>query len=942
MKDIYLLSRQVIVYLGDGRNHRPKRGVPREPDVHKIRFFGDDQDETHLASFRQSMARGDGPSSFHVFCLLRLLGDVTSLEELTAALQDVPAGQFRDLIEEMRLMLLSPWWQRIWVVQEMTVPRWAVVRYGPLEAPWELFVAAAVSPAIQEASVAAAAAAAATDRPGPPPAAHLTIPADCLKVLCHFARFVQNSEQLRHRWRCADPSSSAPGDAQLHLGGGGGDGADLLTLLQDFSARQASDERDKVFALLGLAAPDQRALVRPTYGRSVAAVYRATCVALLRHAGRLSPWTGDLARKSQSPAAAAAALPSWVPDWSAVFEEADRRRARAYHPGGGGGASVSYQACGNWGFEVVGSREEYWAFTERNMRLLRDDFERSKGTKALPARLGLALAFYGQCVSHHRSAHIRAVNGLERVLKTYETMRSEYPSAPGKEMKTFHDLHLGLLDVPTDLRVTKEILHFCHQRLWPEEGFCSSVETGCIGHGWDESRPRRVRLETGADDFAVLRRLVERATAQFREYKALAAQYLLGCGDHAMYEVGRLCVDLQKYCVLADDKEKPEIWAKRLFSRSAVVYGEMDLGRSLVAFRCPADRERDPSSAAGDVSSAAATATPFWFNSGFPVLPSLRHSAPTTDLLCRDYLDATRRGGPPPASPNEPLPSRAAAESELAALGVPTALLSIESVPQGKVQRLLGTRLMTWADASLSYATLRAWCRAWQAAAAAGSEAQTGPRPPRDAVALARTLVGDTVPVADHGEPDSRRLGRRVRRLSRADYGDLMAWFDGPLRERMAIPEAETEGREGSEGSGVVDDGEKAAPAGPKPRTVRTFDEALVLATEGRVMFALADGRLGLGPASMAPDDEVRVLPGGSTWLVLRRREGLVEGEEGGSFAVVGDCYLDAPEEGVEEAGSAEESWPGGLPEEVFAKEVERNAHGFKHPLPDRKRIWLF
>ena len=117
------------------------------------------------------------------------------------------------------------------------------------------------------------------------------------------------------------------------------------------------------------------------------------------------------------------------------------------------------------------------------------------------------------------------------------------------------------------------------------------------------------------------------------------------------------------------------------------------------------------------------------------------------------------------------------------------------------------------------------------------------------------------------------------------------------------------------------------------------FDEALILATEGRVLFELGDGTLGLGPASMALDDEVRILPGGNTWFVLRRLEDAPQIYGDGGFAVIGDCYLDAREEGVDD-GEDEEAWDGGLPEEVLA--AMRLGSNREGSVLERERIWLF
>ena len=225
-------------------------------------------------------------------------------------------------------------------------------------------------------------------------------------------------------------------------------------------------------------------------------------------------------------------------------------------------------------------------------------------------------------------------------MKAYEEMRGEYPSIPGKEMKEFHALHLGLLDIPTEHRTAKQILHFCHQRLWPDQAFCNDPEAGCLGHQWDDEQARRVRLDNGADDFATLRDLVQNAKVQYSAYHTLAQGYLLDCGDHSVYRVQGLCKDLQEHCTLEDDDVTTQAWVKRLFSRSALIYGEADLTKPVISFKSPKRTERYRLEDTD--SDEEESATPFWTGSDFPALPILRKTDRLLDGLSASYIACTK------------------------------------------------------------------------------------------------------------------------------------------------------------------------------------------------------------------------------------------------------------------------------------------------------------
>ncbi|KAK0744898.1 heterokaryon incompatibility protein-domain-containing protein [Apiosordaria backusii] len=419
MKEIYSCGTKVIVYLGDGMHHRPKRLAERRSDAEgpvRVDFHGDERDESHLESFWDALSASITPSfpadsgsthrgqlrprpissTFHMFCLLRILGNkvlTSALVDKMRKLTDPSFDPLDTLIENLRGILLNPWWQRIWVVQEMIVSRVAVVRCGPVQCPWEMFISAASAiscPSFQMSAL---------FRP------------DSAKVLQYFCRQVLSFRDLRNEW-------------QQSLG------APILTLLQDFSARRATDERDKVFALLGLSLLAQRFLIRVSYEDTVAEVYRSTAVGIIRRSRSLDIWCGDLARKNRRD------LDSWVPDWSAVYDEADRRRARtAYNEKG--------ECRSEWKLTVVKSEGEYWKYVAEGMELLYHWLQQDPVSRKLPSRLRRLMLGYrtelNNCLAfyyaiYHNDALVRTVKRIQqlcRKLETYCTSTIIYPEPSG-------------------------------------------------------------------------------------------------------------------------------------------------------------------------------------------------------------------------------------------------------------------------------------------------------------------------------------------------------------------------------------------------------------------------------------------------------------------------------------------------------------------------------
>jgi hypothetical protein len=95
-----------------------------------------------------------------------------------------------------------------------------------------------------------------------------------------------------------------------------------LTMLLDATTHcKCADDRDRVFALLGMLDPSERLNIEPDYAKSAADVFKQVVVNKLAHSARLDDLRHcDLMHKSDG-------MPSWVPRWSRIYKEDGASRA---------------------------------------------------------------------------------------------------------------------------------------------------------------------------------------------------------------------------------------------------------------------------------------------------------------------------------------------------------------------------------------------------------------------------------------------------------------------------------------------------------------------------------------------------------------------------------------------------------------------------------------
>ncbi|PQE07254.1 hypothetical protein CJF31_00004949 [Rutstroemia sp. NJR-2017a BVV2] len=301
MHDIYSNAKEVIVYLGEVLHHGSI--APKKATSTTTTFHGDDRDSEKLSIFLNgSKAKTSSTSfkviqrldyAFEIFSFLRLLARKPDLELLSifnlSSRQCFDTKYQESLFEGLRQMMLCRWWKRIWVVQEVVVPENITMVYGSSVAPWTMFVNAA-------------------DWISNSSTASFTVAQEFSTVLDYFSRIILDIERMRNHWkvRCLGPWSFDDPTA-------------LLQLLRRFGDRKASDDRDKVYALLSLA--QSQTFILPDYSVGVREVYIATTLDIIKRTKSLAALTGDLGRKDRQD------LPSWVTDWSASYDDRNRRRA---------------------------------------------------------------------------------------------------------------------------------------------------------------------------------------------------------------------------------------------------------------------------------------------------------------------------------------------------------------------------------------------------------------------------------------------------------------------------------------------------------------------------------------------------------------------------------------------------------------------------------------
>ncbi|KAJ0122367.1 hypothetical protein J7T55_002880 [Diaporthe amygdali] len=285
MREIYANSKEVIIWLGAGRSD------VTATDSVEVRFSGDERDVPKIEYHLGRLWRGQlelppgGRDVFGAFCVISMLaqGLLASRIWYLKNLDYAPP-----IIRGLLALLDEPWWTRIWVVQETVVSARAIVHYNNISMPWEAFSRASLCYLTGKVTEQLGSAPSETYGPS----------------LTRFHRLVNEIDTTKRDWNAFEPSA-------------------LLPLLRKFRAKDASDKRDKVYALIGLVnfwGQDEPLI--PDYGLRLSKVYWQTTKRLIRSSKTLAVLSGTTAAGKQIQAG----FPTWVTDWSyrPSSDEADR------------------------------------------------------------------------------------------------------------------------------------------------------------------------------------------------------------------------------------------------------------------------------------------------------------------------------------------------------------------------------------------------------------------------------------------------------------------------------------------------------------------------------------------------------------------------------------------------------------------------------------------
>ncbi|KAF5844197.1 hypothetical protein GGP41_004962 [Bipolaris sorokiniana] len=310
MGRIYASCQECLVYLGQSLDSTV--GALTEPT--SVLDFGKYRTHVHAQT---TLKPSHKPGLYDVFEFFYKLSESNHLHEILPAHggQEEAGTNSEDhksyknsmhFFETLRMFMhapFTPWWSRIWVIQEVALPPQVVILYGTISAPWTMFAKAAKEYQIHSSSCCRE--------------FLQNLPRDEEAVVHNSFETMSKVEDLRQRYHTHQSETA-------YLG--------LLELLRLFRDKKASDPKDKVFALLSMAefVPGREPLT-PDYSLSEKEVYRQATLESIYSTRSLSVFSTELGRKFRSD------LPSWVPDWGAPGSHTYHLRAKAIK---------YYNACG--------------------------------------------------------------------------------------------------------------------------------------------------------------------------------------------------------------------------------------------------------------------------------------------------------------------------------------------------------------------------------------------------------------------------------------------------------------------------------------------------------------------------------------------------------------------------------------------------------------------
>jgi hypothetical protein len=289
MRAIFGYATEVIAYVGEPPNV-PRKKFRRGPEQGHVYHFDYNSKNSNYEARDETIFHRPKTEIiiFNVMNTIRGKGHIGDWDLLNGEGTFGNSLDATAIYEAVRMFTQSPWWKRIWIVQEVVIPLRITMRYGCVSCPWGM---------LQEIAMA-------WDRHARGCCLHSAgIPNEYSKVLDHMSKVVLGLEQVRqvylNQLKLITHSNELPADSYFRF---------LLDFLRQFRDRKASDERDKIYALLSLLPGELRIL--PNYSMSPEETFTFATVKIINATRSLSCLKDTTAEKLRGD------LPSWVPDWS--------------------------------------------------------------------------------------------------------------------------------------------------------------------------------------------------------------------------------------------------------------------------------------------------------------------------------------------------------------------------------------------------------------------------------------------------------------------------------------------------------------------------------------------------------------------------------------------------------------------------------------------------
>jgi hypothetical protein len=292
MKEIYSGADEVQVYLGESGvlDTITTEEQSTWADPPRSYWFGDNRDHPSLDDFGTFQTMTDdqllriSPTTrlrqaiSSAYTILTLLGKGRCLNIFL--LSDTNPQVWAETLSVLHHLASSPWWKRVWVVEEVILCRSATVIYGEVVAPLD-----------------------SVERGGSMIHIHVerccrdfyrSLSGDHQLHLAAIARHTTALELLRYEW-----SMYADNEAER-----------LQRFLAITRTRGAYDARDKVYSLLGLTKDcSERLSIIPDYSIPVSQVYIQTAFKIIRYKNSLEILATVEKKRTDSD------IPTWSPDW---------------------------------------------------------------------------------------------------------------------------------------------------------------------------------------------------------------------------------------------------------------------------------------------------------------------------------------------------------------------------------------------------------------------------------------------------------------------------------------------------------------------------------------------------------------------------------------------------------------------------------------------------